>query len=107
MKRGKNLRGFLPLSLSKKSHEGGKAARTRLIQRSPALARSPEGEEPFGRAPQGAKSPRRRRKCPIRVRTRGELKTVRWTVFKRGKPCDRGLSPTSLNIFMLFQQSER
>jgi len=51
---------IVPLSLSKKSHEGGEAARTRRVQRRPALARSPEGEKPFGRAPQGAKLPSRR-----------------------------------------------
>jgi len=41
-----------------KSNEGGEAARKRLVQRSLALARSPEGEKPFGRRPQAAKSPR-------------------------------------------------
>ncbi len=33
------------------------------------------------------------------------MKTVLWTVFKRGTPCDRGLPPTSLNTFILFQHA--
>ncbi len=46
---------YIILQVVKKTHESGIAARTRPIQRRLALARSPEGEKPFGRAPQGAK----------------------------------------------------
>jgi len=72
-----------------------------LIQLSPAGAVS-KGRGALWSRPAGREIPRAAGAMLRRARTKGELKTVLWTVFKRGKPCDRGLSPTGLNTFMAF-----